>query len=552
MIILLIISIFIVLVAVLTVALIYVKPPKVNKIDLKYFNVTKISDNIYSINKSWINKNENKIFELFVEGSDFKRGYTIGKLTKQLFEKQEQIFIDELRKRMPNTFLRFVIKIAIGLLNRKIDKHIGDEFSKEIYGISLSASKKFNYLAPSYLRILNYHAAHDIGHALQDSKYVGCTAFSVKNSLSENGNLLIGRNFDFYINDEFCENKIIAFYNPEFGNKFAMITWAGMAGAVSGMNIKGLTLTLNGAKSDLPKKAATPISIVARKILQYANNIKDAIKIADSYNIFVSESIMVSSASDNMSVVIEKTPTKTDVYSSENDYLICTNHFQSKLLKDEKNNVENIKQSSSLYRYNRVKQLINEHSPLNVNKISEILRDVKGLNNTDIGIGNEKAINQIIAHHSVIFDPKNLIIYLSEVPYNLGKFVAYDLNFVFSESFNITQQKANNVILNLPESDVITNGIYSKYTEFKKIINIINNQKLSIESEKQLFKKLVELNPEYHLTYTTIADYLYKNKRFTEAKEWYISSMSKEFYHEIEKQRVINQIKNCDKKNIME
>ena len=28
------------------------------------------------------------------------------------------------------------------------------------------------------------------------------------------------------------------------------------------------------------------------------------------------------------------------------------------------------------------------------------------MNNADIGLGNEKAIDQLIAHHSIVFEPK--------------------------------------------------------------------------------------------------------------------------------------------------
>src|SRR4029077_3444102 len=133
---------------------------------------------------------------------------------------------------------------------------------------------------------------------------VGCTSFGTWNDRSADGTMIIGRNFDFYVGDKFAENKIVAFVNPAEGYKFMSVTWAGFIGVVSGMNEKGLTVTINAAKSKVPSGSATPVSIVAREILQYARNIDEALDIARKREMFVSESFLIGSAADHKAVLI--------------------------------------------------------------------------------------------------------------------------------------------------------------------------------------------------------------------------------------------------------
>lgn len=503
--------------------------------------VTKISDTLFFSGNNTLLKNNHQLWELYVEGDPLQIGLISGALTDSLLKKQESIFFSKLKDLVPSKSKQNFLRLFLKWYNRKLYLHVPEEYKTEIYGYSRYSSKEFDDIAPAYLRSLYLHGAHDIGHALQDLALVGCSSFAAWGNKSEDGNLILGRNFDFYAGDDFAKDKIIAFIKPTAGNPFMIYTWPGMIGAVSGMNNKGLTITINAGKSKIPLLAKTPISILAREILQYATTIDEAIIIAKKREVFVSESIMVGSAIDNKVVLIEVSPNNFGIFEVENsNQLFCANHFQSEEFSSDKRNQSQITDSHSKYRFDRMEELFNANPKINPTIAAEILRNTKGLNNDNIGFGNEKALNQLLAHHGIIFKPNELLVYVSANPYQLGAFVCYDLNQIFNEKRNdqniVSFERTE---LSLPKDPFLNSDAYKNYELFriedKKISEAISNSKTIPLKQINYYQSL---NPNFWLVYYNSGLYFYQNKDFKNAKEQFQKSLQCEITTKISKLNV--------------
>jgi predicted choloylglycine hydrolase len=527
-----------------------INPPEVQNTEIENIERTQIDSNLFVIKNNWLKKNEYGLWEMYIEGEAYERGLINGKLSKELIYKQEKAFVNQIKLMIPSeSYLKF-LRSFIAFFNRNINEHIIDEYQKEIYGISKSTSNEFEFVAPNYQRMLNYHAAHDIGHALQNLNLVACTAFSGWDSRSADSSIIVGRNFDFYVGDEFAEEKVIMFFNPEKGHKFMIVSWASMIGATSGMNDQGLTITLNAAKSEIPFSAATPISLIAREILQYASNIDEAYEIAKKRKAFVSESLFIASAKDRKTATIEKSPDKQALLISHNDYIICSNHFQSdELKKDEFVNAE-IKDYATTYRFKRVEELLNQNPKLDVYSVAKILRDQKGLNNENIGMGNEKAVNQLIAHHSVIFKPEELKVWVSTSPFQLGEYICYDLNKVFANAHNISDTILNyEADLTLPADPFLNSKEFENFNRFKEIraqIQVAIKSETRIPNEDYLFNEIIELNPVFFETYVYLGDYFRKFEIDDKAILAYKMALTKEIPNIYQKDNILDKIKELE------
>ena len=524
------------------------KNSKVNNVQRK-----KLGTDFYVLKNSWIKKSNSGLWEMYVEAEDpYERGLINGKLAEELVQLQEIYFIRQIKKLIPSqTYLNY-LKYAIAWFNRDLDKFVTEEYKQEIYGVSNALNDEYDFIGSKYQRSLNYHAAHDIGHALQDKNMVvGCTAFSTWNAKSSDGNLLIARNFDFYVGDDFAKDKVVCFYNPIRGNKFVFITWGGFVGAVSGMNDQGLTVTINASKSDIPSGSATPISLVAREILQYASTIQEAKTIADKRKTFVSESLLIGSAKEGKTSILEKSPTQTGLLETTDDYIICSNNFQSEIFENDPVNIENKKSSSSMYRYKRMKQLIDSYAHIGPHEAAEILRNRGGLNNENIGLGNEKSINQLIAHHSVIMEPAKRLIWVSTQPYQLGKYVCYDLTKVFSSFPGLNEKKE--IIeenLTLQADSFLHSNSYANFKRYKVIATHISNcVKSKSTLSSTIERAFIASNPEQFEVYSLLGDYYSAHKNNLKAIYYYKLALSKEIPLQKEVQYITEQIQKCEQAN---
>jgi isopenicillin-N N-acyltransferase-like protein len=203
-------------------------PPAVNDTSALQQTRKDCGNNTFTFGNNWLRKSETGLWEIYIEGKPFDRGVAFGKLTRELLYYQETSFVEQIRELIPSDNYLKVLKYFIAFFNRNLDNNIPEEYKEEIYGTSFACSPAYNFIGSGYQRQLNYHAAHDIGHALQGLNLTGCTSFSVWDAKSKDSTLLIGRNFDFYMGDKFAENKIVCFMNPGKGYKFMMVTWADM------------------------------------------------------------------------------------------------------------------------------------------------------------------------------------------------------------------------------------------------------------------------------------------------------------------------------------
>ena len=497
---------------------------------------------------NFLRHSESGLWELFVKGDAFQRGEAIGKLSSDLLHYQEKVFVDQIREIVPSdSYLKF-LRFFIVLFNRHLGENVLEEYRDEIYGISLSCTHEYDFIGTPYERQLNYHSAHDLGHAMQDYMLVGCSSFATWGTQSADSSLLIGRNFDFYVGDAFAENKQVAFYVPEQGYRFASVGWPGMIGVLSGMNETGLTVTINAAKSAVPTGSATPISILTREILQYAATIDEAFAIAKKRETFVSESILIGSAKDGKAAIIEKSPEKTVLFTGkEANRLICTNHYQSEEFSKDERNMENIRTSDSPYRFARLTELINEDLPIDVSKAASILRDHKGLQNTDLGLANEMAINQFIAHHSVIFQPEKRLMWVSTSPWQCGKYIAYDLNKIFKDTID-WQHEIYSSALTIPEEKFIDTPEFQHLLTYKKLTPLLLKKIRKKEQiEESVLKTYQASNPSLYYVYEVIGDYYEAMQQSKQAIAYWQQALKKSIPKLQEKERIQQKIQKQSK-----
>ncbi len=382
------------------------------------------------LGKSWSGRRDG-LLVVHLKGSPFEMGYADGALMQEQMHTLEDEFLKMIQGYVPQHWVMEVLKNYVIYRNRHLSDYVPLHYRQEIYGAALACPDIHPEEGSFYNRLLNYHAAHDVSYMMIDNPLVsraGCTSFGAWGAATENGHLVTGRNFDWEAAEVFSRDRVVMMCEPDDGIPFISLSWAGMAGVVSGMNRAGVSVTINGAPSSLPRETATPAGMVGREILERSHNLAEALRILLDAKVFVSTLWLVGSRADGKFVVVEKTPERMQVREPEGDFIVCANHFQTEILKDEPRSKSYVEESTSVSRSKRMTELMQRaHGTLNAARAADMLRDRNLPGGAFAGNGHRAALNAFIATHATVMDLTDGIFWAASPPNQLGKFVAFDV-----------------------------------------------------------------------------------------------------------------------------
>ena len=211
------------------------------------------------------------------------------------------------------------------------------------------------------------------------------------------------------------------------------------------------------------------------------------------------------------------------VYYQHNDALICANHYQSATFKRDKKNLDNIKESDSHFRFDRVSELLESKQELGHWDVLQILRDQHGRQSDTLGMGNPRAINQLIAHHSVLISPQTGKFFVSTNDFQLGKFIGYDLKQTFIHHIGIITEV-------LKEDAFLRNPRYQQFLDFKRMKQKIGRYLLfggNLSLSKESIKRFISNNKECYVTYEMLGKYFKKKGQKMSAYYYFKLALSK-------------------------
>lgn len=411
--------------------------------------------------KSWLHRSRG-IWQLYLEGDPFTIGYSAARLTDGLMRNLENDFLAMIKEQVPFAALRWLLRKYVMVRIRNLPDFVDEEFKLEILGEARGFTDHHPEIAPLYHRLGAYHAAHDISHFVMDIPLApsepmdGCTSFAAWGKHTAGGRLLAGRNFDFQGGRGFDKDKIVMFVRPEKGHAFLSVSWPGMMGVVSGLNEKLLYVSINAGSSSDSRSVGTPSCFVARRVLQYASSIEEAIAIIEAARMFVSDSFLIADGKSGAVVVVEKSPDRMGIRRPEGNFIVSANHYLTPVLSGDPKNLKYMRDSSSVARQERMTELLSgKAGKLDILSAAAILRD-RGGDKDNAGEGADpRAINPLIATHSVIADVTAGLLWVSEGPHQLGEYVPFSVKDFSAEAHKPV----------IPADPFLMDGRYGRYVK---------------------------------------------------------------------------------------
>ncbi len=285
-------------------------------------------------------ENINGLLVLHLKGSPYEMGYQHGTLLKEQVQENGQRYLYDFIIGNWGYSYEYLLDSS-----NMMEPYIPQEYKEEMQGLAEGANV-------SYTDLLILHTHLDVirsglgavrsgGQGLGSSKAVPqflCSNFVALDSATADGNVYHGLNLDWTLESGIQENALVIVYEPDNGNAFVSVSWAGLMGALTGMNGHGVSLGQMVSDTTDQTLNGMPHMFMIRKVLQYSDNLNDAVTIISQTSRTAGWNIMLGGPADARALEISDNHVKVFIpgdsaesippYSSSiNNALRRTNHY---------------------------------------------------------------------------------------------------------------------------------------------------------------------------------------------------------------------------------
>ncbi|HKO46915.1 MAG TPA: C45 family peptidase [Polyangiaceae bacterium] len=405
-----------------------------------------------------------KLLEVGLNGKPEQIGFQHARLLYPEMVANEGILLARFQEQVPNQLARRLLLDLAELRYAHVDRGMSLARRQEIAaGARGFQPDPYSGWFPTYQRFVYLNALYDMALSFEHSPLIGCTTVTFGGDALEAGGGILARAFDFEVDEVFDRHKAVFLVREEGKVPFASVAWPGLVGVVSGMNQSGVAVVVHGARGGSPEAEGEPVVHALRRVLSTAQDTQEALRALAEQSAMVSH-IVILSDEQGRAAVVERMPGKPNFVRFLPNKAATTNHFEGPGGQDPKNlNVRAA--TSTLPRRTRADELLARLparlSPSDaVNDAITVLRDRKGTGDRSLALGDRSAINALIATHGVVMDTQQRVLWVSESPHLLGRFVAFDLKRMLAPDYDPER------VAELPasaEDPLLTSGDYARF-----------------------------------------------------------------------------------------
>jgi isopenicillin-N N-acyltransferase-like protein len=405
-------------------------------------------------------RHRGRILEVRLAGTPEQIGHQHGRLLYPEMAANEGTLYQQLEHYVPFPPARWLLSDISRLQFRGVDQGMPDERRHEIAAQAAAFTPDpYASFLPTYHRFVFLQSLYDIALSFEHSPLIGCTSFALTDGAAADGHAVLARNFDFEAGPVFDENKAVFLIREEGRIPYASVSWPGLVGAVTAMNAAGLSLVVHGGRARHPSAVGEPIMHTMREVLGRAHDTAEALAVLQSKAPMVSHLVMLVDAGGDVAIA-ERAPGEPTFVRRGRGKVPLTNHFEGPLADDPENRrVEAV--TSTRSRRLRLDELLAQlPSGAGVEPIVGVLRDRRGVGGEERPLGDRRTLDALIATHSVVMDATARVMWVSEGPHLVGRYLRFDVGRLLDPSFT---PSAADAVTALPADPLLTGGAYEAW-----------------------------------------------------------------------------------------